>query len=129
MLPSRLQKCMVPFTILVLEGSTETGLFKHLSNHFFQCPSFRKYIGYEGHLYFGKCSIFNAYFRDSEKSWEKEFCFWENSIWIGCVKLSLLRREYLSSTINVFTSCFKIFHCTKRDICQFKFYQSDQEIW
>ena len=34
---------------------------------------------------------------------KKAFCFGDNSIWIGCVKLSLLRREYLSSAVNVLT--------------------------
>ena len=32
-----------------------------------------------------------------KKNVAKVFCFWDNSISIGCVKLSVLRREYLPS--------------------------------
>ena len=35
-----------------------------------------------------------------KKNIEKVFCFWDNSIWIGCIKLSVLRREYLPSTLS-----------------------------
>ena len=35
-----------------------------------------------------------------------------NRIWIGCVKLSLLRREYLSSAVNVLRNNLKIFDST-----------------
>ena len=41
---------------------------------------------------------------------QKCFCFLDNCIWILCVKLSLLKREYLSSVGNVFTDSPKILH-------------------
>ena len=47
-------------------------------------------------------------------------------IWIGIVKLSLLRREYLSSAANVLTSRAKISHVNKRDFFQVNGLESDQ---
>ena len=38
--------------MLLPEGSSETGLFRLLSNHIFRSPSFGKYISHEGHLLF-----------------------------------------------------------------------------
>ena len=67
----------------------------------------------------GKGSKFNVDHRNVDKNLEKVFCFWENSIWIGCVKLSLLRREYLSWAVNVLTNSLKTLHSTKTDFFQF----------
>ena len=79
-----------------------------------------------GSSFFWKCSKFNVDLRNAEKIWEKVFCFWDNSIWIGFVKLSLLRREYLSSAVNVLTNSLKIFHSTKTDFSQLNYVHSDQ---
>ena len=59
---------------------------------------------------------------------KNERCFLNlsNSISIGCVKLSLLRREYLSSAGNVLTNNPKILHTTKRDSFQLNFLHSNQ---
>ena len=38
--------------MLLFEGPSETGLFRHLSNHGLRSPQFRKYISFEGHLFF-----------------------------------------------------------------------------
>ena len=46
----------------------------------------------------------NPDFKDPETNSENLFCFWDNCIWIGCLKLSLLRREYLSSAANMVTN-------------------------
>ena len=46
---------------------------------------------------------------------EKVFYFLEHFSWIGYVKLSLLRREYLSSAVNVLSSGRKILDITNRD--------------
>ena len=37
------------------------------------------------------------------------FCFWDKCIWIVRIELSLLIREYLSSTVNVLQKVFIIF--------------------
>ena len=52
------------------------------------------------------------------KNSEKYFYFWDNYIWIGCVELSLLRTEYLSSVVNVLTNSLKILYITYRDSLQ-----------
>ena len=35
---------------------------------------------------------FNIDSKNAKKGLEKRFCFWDNSLWIGCVGLSLLNR-------------------------------------
>ena len=57
---------------------------------------------------------------------KNDFCFSDNSIWIGCVKLSLLRREYLPLAVNVLTNSIKILCSTKRDSFQLIYLHSDQ---
>ena len=49
---------------------------------------------------------------------EKKIFFWDNCIWIGIVKLSLLRTGEFSSAANVLTGSPKIFHVNKRDFFQ-----------
>ena len=53
----------------------------------------------------------------------------ENKFFVSQIiasKLSLLRREYLSSAVNVLTNCPKIFHITKIDFFQLNCVHSDQ---
>ena len=46
-----------------------------------------------------------------QKRIAKNFCcFLDNFNWIGCVKLFLLRREYLSSAVNALTNSPKVLH-------------------
>ena len=47
----RLKQCFGPFTMLPVEGSSETELFRHSSNHVFRSLYFCKYINYEGHRF------------------------------------------------------------------------------
>ena len=37
----RFQQCFGPFTMLVIEGSSETKLLRHLCNHVFRSPKFQ----------------------------------------------------------------------------------------
>ena len=92
----RFQQCLGTFTILLVEASSETGLFRHLSDYVFGV--------------------------------RKIFSFWDNCIWIGIVKLSLLRTGYFSSVANVLTSSPKIWHVNKRDFLQLNCLSSDQWI-
>ena len=68
-------------------------------------------------------------FRDAAKSSEKFFCFWDNCILIGIVKLSLLTTGYFWSAANVLRRCPKIWHVKKRDVFQLNWLGSDQWIW
>ena len=52
-----------------------------------------------------------------KKNSEKIFCFWDKCIWIVCIQLSLLIREYLSSPVNVLQKRLKNFHVSKSDFC------------
>ena len=45
------------------------------------------------------------------------FCFWDKSIWIVCIHLPLLLREYLSLAVNVLRNGLKNFHVSKSDFC------------
>ena len=58
--------------------------------------------------FFPKCFRFNLDFKTGEKNWQKVFCWWGNYIWIGIVKLCLLRAGYFWSAANVSTSSTKI---------------------
>ena len=93
-------QCFGPFSKFPVDGSSQTGLFRHLSNHVFRGTLFRKFISYESYLFL-KGSKFNIDLKNVHKNSENFFCFFDNCIWIVCIELSLLRREYLSSTVNV----------------------------
>ena len=45
------------------------------------------------------------------------FCFWDKLIWIVCIHLFLLIREYLSIAVNVLRKGLKNFHVSKSDFC------------
>ena len=79
-----------------------------------------------GVIFFWKSSKFNVDFRNEEKNWEKVFSLLDNSIWMACVELPLLRREYLSSAVNVLTNSFKMVHSTNIDFFQLNYVQSHQ---
>ena len=60
-------------------------------------------------IFFWKCSKFNADSKNAQKNPEKIFCFWDKCIWIICIQLSVLIREYLSSAVNVLKKRLKNF--------------------
>ena len=95
----RFQRVFWPFIMFPFEGSSESGLFRHWSNHVIRSSYFREYKSLESHLFFSKCSIFDIDFENAPKNLQKPFCFLDNSIWIRCVNLAFLRREYLSSSM------------------------------
>ena len=68
-------------------------------------------------------------FKNAAKNWEIDFSFLDNYIWIGIVKLSLLRTGYFSSAANVLTSSPKIWHVNKRDFFQLIRLGSYERIW
>ena len=72
---------------------------------------------------------FKLNFKNAAKNREKVFSVWDNCIWIGIVKLSLLRTGYFSSAANVLTSSPKIWHFNNRNFFQINCLGSDQWIW
>ena len=67
LLPCRFQHCLGTFNMLTFPGWAEIWLFKHLHRHFFRRLYFRKYISYEAHPFFSKCSKWNVDFRNAVK--------------------------------------------------------------
>ena len=61
-----------------------------------------------------------------KKKIRKSFLFRDNCVQIGCVKLSLLRREYLSSAVNVLTNSYKALRLSKTDIFRLNYLPNDQ---
>ena len=45
------------------------------------------------------------------------FCFWSKCIWIVCIHLSLLLKEYVSLAVNVLRKGLKNFMVSKSDFC------------
>ena len=76
-----------------------------------------------------KCSKFNLDFRNAAKNSEQFFCFSDNWILIGILKLTLLRTGYFSSPANVFTSSPKVCHVNKRDFFEHNLLASGQWKW
>ena len=72
-----------------------------------------------GSSFVSKYSKFNIDFKIEAKNGEKVFCFRDNCIWIGIVKLSLLRTGYFSLEAKVLRSSSKILHVNKRDFFRF----------
>ena len=134
---------------------SETGLFRHLSKHNFRVRNFGntkalRVIFFSksskfnldiknsvkkksfclklwSSSFLSKCSKSNLDFKNAAKIWEKVFCFWDNCIWIGIVKLSLLRTGYISSAANVLAGRVKSFHVNKRDFFQLNWLGGDNE--
>ena len=61
-----------------------------------------------------------------QKKITKSFLFGDNCVRIGCVKLSLLRREYLSSEVNVLTNSHKALRLTKTDFFRVNYVPNDR---
>ena len=56
--------------------------------------------------------------RKAIKNPEKLFCFKGNGVWTCCVKVCILRREYVYSAVNVLTNSPNILDLTKADFFQ-----------
>ena len=68
-------------------------------------------------IFVWKYSKFNADSKNAEKNSEKIFCFWDKTISIVYIHLSLLLREYYSLRVNVLRKGLKNFHVSKSDFC------------
>ena len=62
-----------------------------------------------------------------QKKFERKFVFFEIlASELVCVKLFLLRREYLPSALSVLGNSLEIFHVTNRDLLRVNSLHSDQ---
>ena len=75
----RFQLCFGPFTMSLVEVSSETRLFRHLKNHVFRSPSVQKNISYEGHFVL-KIFKVDSKFRKCRRKLEKKFASVNNAI-------------------------------------------------
>ena len=111
------QECFGTFTMLLVEVSSETRLFSDLSDYVFEVCNFGNTKSTRVLIFFKRIKFY-CKFQQCSKKFRKSFCFWDNCIWIGIVKLSLLRTGYFSSAANVLTSSPKIGYVTNRDFYQ-----------
>ena len=91
----RFQKCFAMFTMLLVKGFSQTGLFRHLFDYVFIVRNF-KITKSARASFLSKCSKFPLDFKNASENTEKVFSFGDKCIWIGIVKLCLLRRGYFS---------------------------------
>ena len=124
----RFQKCFGTFTMLLLKRSSEKRLIRHLSNHVFRVRNFANTKAVRVNFFF-KTFKMSSRFQKCRENWAELFSFWDNCIWIGVVKLSLLKPGYFSSATNVLTSTLKIWNVNKQDFFEHNFVASDQSIW
>ena len=68
MVSFRFQHCLIPFTMLLVEGFSETQLFRYLSNNVFRNPKFPKYISYEDEIFVKLCKILSTFENAAENS-------------------------------------------------------------
>ena len=73
-------------------------------------------LGYSS--FFAECCKFHEQFGEAIKNPRNVFSSWDKSVWSCCQKICILRREYLSSGLNVLTNSLKISNVTKADFFQ-----------
>ena len=64
--------------------------------------------------------------KKKKKNQDKVSSCSDNCILIACVKLSLLRREYLSRAVNALINNFKTLHISNTDFFQLNYLHCDQ---
>ena len=124
----RFQQCLGTFPILLSKHPLKREFLDIYLTRFSESVTSKIQNLWRSSFYW-KCLKFNLDFKNEAKIREKFFCFWDNCVWIGIVKLSLLRTVYFSSAGNVLTSSPKILHVNKRDFFQLNYLGKDQWIW
>ena len=122
------QQCLGPLACSLSKGVLKCGFLHLYLTTSFGVHNFRNAQGMRVIFVFQKLKIWSRCQKWSKK-FKKYFYFLRNCIWIGWYKFSVLRREYLSSAVNVLTNSLKNSDITKRDIFQLFFVQSHPKIW
>ena len=117
MLWLRLKQCFRPFTMLSLERSSETRLFRKLSNHHF-LESVISEIHQLGGSSFFKDVQYLIYISKIHRQIQKTSAVSEISASQLVALGSLLRRQCLPWTVNVLTNSLKTFYVIKREPSQ-----------
>ena len=124
----RFQEFLGTFTMLLVEGCSETGLFRHLSDYVFGVRNFENTKSMKV-IFFFKYLKFQLDFKNAARNSENVFCWLNNCMRIGIVKLSLLRTGCFSSAANVLTSSPNVFHLNKSGFFQRIWLGNDQWTW
>ena len=116
-----------PFTMLLVEGSSETGLFRHLSNLVFQSL----YVSSEipqlwWSSFFLEMFKIECKFIKFKKNLRNFLRFWDNCVWKCYYKKSLLRREYLLSAVDGLSNSRETFNITLWDYLNLNILQRNQ---
>ena len=108
------KQCFVPLTCCLSKGPMKGDFLEIRLTTFFGVRNFGNRSGMRL-IFFTKCSKFNLDFKNADTNSENVFCFWDKWMWIGCLKLSLLRRKCPSSAVNMLIKGLKTLHITKTD--------------
>ena len=65
-------------------------------------------------------------FQNAGKNPENVFSFWDNCMWMGCIKLSVFGREHVCTALIVLTNSLQLLHITKRDFLELNCLPVDQ---
>ena len=130
LLLGKFRQCLGTFTMLLVDGFSETGIFRHLSDYVsgFRNSGIPKFMTVIILFFFQYVQDFHVDLKLAPKNSEKVFCFLDNCIWIGIVKFSPSRTGYILSAANVLTNSAKISHVNKGDFCRLSWLGSDQSI-
>ena len=124
----RLKPFFDSFTTLPVKGSSERDFLDIYLTTFFRVRNFRN--SYPMRLiFFWKCSNFDVYLKNAHKNSKNFFFFCDKSIWIVWIELFLLKREYLSSAVNVLAKSLNSLHVTRSFFFQLNYLQNRGRIW
>ena len=121
----RFQRCLVPLICCFAKCSMRIEFLEIWLTTFLEVCNLGNKAAVRS-IFFLKMLKFNLGLKNAATNWEDVFCFCDNSIWVGCLKLSLLRREYLWSALNVLRNTVQNLPITKRYFFQLNCLHSDQ---
>ena len=101
-LPWRLKQSFGPFNMLTVHKCSDTGFFGIKVTPLCSVYNFRNKKSSEVHLIFRSIWNFMEIPEMQKKNSENIFWFCDNSIWIGCVKHSLLQRENTCRGLSIY---------------------------
>ena len=77
-------------------------------------------------MYLRKCSKFDVDFKNAQKNREKGFYFCDKCLGFFRIESFLLRRQYLSSTVNMLRKSLENLHVIRSDFFQVNYLHGDQ---
>ena len=105
-----------------VEGSYKRDFLQMSLTTSFPVRNFDNTSTFRVHSFLPKFSKFDLHLNNAARNSENAFWSLHKCIWIVYVKLTLLRRKYLSLVVNVLTDSTKILHITKRNFFQLNFF-------